>query len=53
VIKPNSTPYEYWKNPPATIVRKYYLYDLVNANEAQKGKKPIFKERGPYAYKYV
>jgi hypothetical protein len=28
------------------------LYDLLNAGETERGAKPIFKERGPYAYKF-
>ncbi len=46
-----SKAFEYWKNQPAKIVRKYYFFDLENSIQVQTGKeKPRFKERGPYSY---
>lgn len=38
-------------DPPASIVRKYYLFDITNPQEVQMGtEKPRIIERGPYAY---
>ena len=46
-----SKAFEVWKNPPATIIRKYYFFDIQNPNEIQAGtEKPRFRERGPYSY---
>ncbi len=40
-----------WKNPPASVYRKYYFFDVQNPEEILAGEKPYVVERGPYAYK--
>lgn len=41
-------------NPPATILRKYYFFDIQNPNEFLLGKeKPILVERGPFTYRVI
>jgi len=45
----NTDAYELWKDPPARIYRKFYLFDLQNPKEVQNGEeKPNFVQRGPY-----
>ena len=45
---------DYWKSPPAKLLRKYYFFDVQNPNEFRFGKqKPILVERGPYTYSQV
>ena len=47
----NTRAFEYWKNPPAHIVRKYYFFDIQNPDQVQLGlEKPRVIERGPYSY---
>ena len=54
IIGKNTTAFKYWTNPPAIILRKYYFFDIKNAEEFLIGKqKPILVERGPYVYKQV
>jgi hypothetical protein len=44
--------HRFWKNPPATIHRKMYIWHCVNPIEVQKGGIPELIERGPYVYRY-
>ena len=48
----NSSPaLQYWLEPPATVYRKYYLFDVRNPQEIKEGtNKPWLVERGPYVY---
>lgn len=50
VIKNNSNAYNYWMNPPAKIYRKYYLFDVRNPLEVEKGETPQLVQMGPYTY---
>ena len=50
-LKNGSQAFEYWLSPPATVLRKYYFFDILNPIEAENGAKPIVAERGPYVYK--
>ena len=51
ILGNNSEAFAYWKDPPAKITRKYYLFDIKNPNEIQMGtEKPRVVERGPYTY---
>jgi hypothetical protein len=45
--------HRFWKDPPATIHRKMYIWHCVNHIEVQNGGIPEFIERGPYVYRYV
>jgi len=48
----NSSPaLKYWLEPPATVYRKYYLFDVKNPKEIKEGtSKPWLVEKGPYVY---
>lgn len=50
IIQKNSSAYKFWTEPPATIFRKYYLFDVKNPKEIEKGDKPLLKQMGPYVY---
>ena len=51
ILKNNSQAFEYWSKPPATVIRKYYFFDIQNPIEVTKGtEKPRVLERGPYSY---
>lgn len=51
ILRNNSEAFNYWKDPPAIITRKYYLFDIQNPYELQMGvEKPRVVERGPYTY---
>lgn len=53
-IKENSTSFKSWLEPPATIYRKYYFFDVKNVDDVQSGReKPFLVERGPYTYREV
>jgi len=50
----NSKAYTFWVNPPARILRKYYLFSIQNPEEASLGvEKPRLIEMGPYTYSEV
>lgn len=51
VLTNNSKSFEFWKDPPAEILRKYYFFSITNPYEIEKGEKPILKEHGPYTYR--
>ncbi|CAF0832095.1 unnamed protein product [Brachionus calyciflorus] len=53
VIKNGSDAYKFWLDPPATIYRKYYLFDVRNPLEVEKGEKPQLAQMGPYTYSEV
>jgi scavenger receptor class B protein 1 len=53
VLTENSTAFKFWTNPPATVYRKYYFFNVVNAKEVLKGKKPNLVQCGPYIYREV
>ncbi|CAF0919380.1 unnamed protein product [Brachionus calyciflorus] len=53
VIKNGSDAYKFWLDPPATIYRKYYLFDVRNPLEVEKGEKPQLVQMGPYTYSEV
>ena len=36
--------------PPASILRKYYIWDVRNPDDVEKGAKPVLIQRGPYVY---
>ena len=41
-------------DPPATIHRKYYVFDVKNPKEIERGtSKPILTQKGPYVYTMV
>lgn len=44
----NSSPaFQYWLEPPATVYRKYYLFDVRNPQEIKDGtNKPWLVEKG-------
>lgn len=44
--------HRFWKNPPATIHRKMYIWHCANPIAVQDGAIPEFVERGPYVYRY-
>lgn len=45
------TGHQFWKNPPADIHRKMYIWHCVNPTEVQHGGTPQFIEKGPYVYR--
>ena len=54
MLQPTSKAYDFWRSPPAKIYRHYYLFDVRNPVDVQKGvAKPILIERGPYTYSEV
>ena len=51
VLSESSQSFKFFMNPPATIVRRYYFFDIQNPNEFKLGKeKPILIERGYFYY---
>ncbi len=44
--------HRFWKNPPANIHRKMYIWHCTNPIEVQEGAIPELIERGPYVYRY-
>ncbi|RNA35695.1 lysosome membrane 2-like [Brachionus plicatilis] len=50
IIQNNSSAYKFWSDPPAAIYRKYYLFDVKNPHEIEKGEKPQLEQKGPYVY---
>lgn len=50
MIQEDSPAYKFWLNPPAKIYRKYYLFNVENPEEVEKGEKPRLTQRGPYTY---
>jgi hypothetical protein len=47
------TGHQFWKNPPAIVHRKMYIWHCANPTEVQNGGIPEMIERGPYVYRYV
>lgn len=48
----NSDTLNYWKEPPAKIYRKFYIFNVTNPIDvASRGKRPILTECGPYVYR--
>src|SRR5689334_12047669 len=43
--------HQFWKNPPANVYRKMYIWHCTNPIEVQKGEIPKLIERGPYFYR--
>lgn len=43
--------HRFWKNPPATIHRKMYVWHCTNPTDVQHGATPEMVERGPYVYR--
>ncbi|CAF0936193.1 unnamed protein product [Adineta ricciae] len=43
--------HRFWKDPPATIHRKMYVWHCANPIEVQNGGIPELIERGPYVYR--
>ena len=51
ILKNNSAAFEIWLHPPAKILRKYYIFDVINTAEIEAGTaKPKVNQRGPYVY---
>ncbi len=54
VIGPNSTGFNYWSKLPVKILRKYYLFNLTNAYQVEKGiEPPHLSQIGPYVYEEI
>lgn len=45
--------HRFWKNPPANIHRKMYIWHCTNPIEVQNGVAPELIELGPYVYRYL
>jgi len=43
--------HKFWKDPPADIHRKMYIWHCTNPIEVQNGAAPQMIERGPYVYR--
>ncbi|CAF2494228.1 unnamed protein product [Rotaria sp. Silwood2] len=43
--------HRFWKNPPANIHRKMYIWHCTNPIDVQNGGIPELVERGPYVYR--
>jgi hypothetical protein len=52
MIAPSSNAFEFFMNPPASIYRKFYFFNVTNPQEIGNGRKPILVQMGPYTYKY-
>ena len=53
-VVPGSISYDIWRVTPMPIVLSFYLYNLTNPKEFEKGKElPNVDEVGPYVYKLV
>ncbi|CAF1030388.1 unnamed protein product [Brachionus calyciflorus] len=50
-ITPDSKAFQFWLNPPASIYRKYYLFEVTNPQEVLNGAKPNLRQRGPYTFR--
>jgi scavenger receptor class B, member 1 len=52
MISDSSPAFKYWLEPPATVYRKYYIFDVKNPLEIKEGtNKPIVVEKGPYVFR--
>lgn len=54
-LKPDSNSTKTWSHPPAIIYRKYYFFEVLNADQLSSGEStmPSIKQRGPYVYEEV
>lgn len=54
-LKPDSNSTKTWSHPPAIIHRKYYFFEVLNADQLGSGEStmPNIKQRGPYVYEEV
>jgi hypothetical protein len=55
ILKNNSAAFEIWRHPPAKMLRKYFVFDVINPAQIESGTaKPKVIQRGPYVYsKYI
>lgn len=51
ILRENSKALEYWKDPPAEVIRNYYFFSIDNSDQVGKGERPSFTEYGPYAFR--
>lgn len=51
VLKPGSEVYKQWKEPSVPIYLQFFLFDVVNPEEAKQGAKPYLVQRGPFSYR--
>lgn len=51
VVKKDSDVVRAWQHPEFPILMKFYIFNVTNADEIEKGGKPVLTEHGPYVYK--
>ena len=50
ILKPGSPTYKPWADATMPVPNKYYLFNIVNPDEVERGDKPVLEERGPYTF---
>jgi len=50
-LKNGTDTWDKWSEIPIPIYLNFYTFDVTNPDEVEDGKYPIFKEKGPYAYR--
>jgi len=50
-VTEGSQAYEIWKDVPVPMRISFYLFNLTNPEEFEKGAKPVVEEIGPYVYR--
>ena len=53
VVLPGSMSYNIWKDTPVPLTLSFYIFNITNPEEFQRGAKPNFTELGPYVYQWV
>ena len=51
VLKPDSEGYKQWKDPSVPIYLQFFMFDVMNPDEAKQGAKPFVVQRGPFSYR--
>ncbi|CAL8110768.1 unnamed protein product [Orchesella dallaii] len=46
-----SETWDKWSNIPYPVYLSFYVFNVTNPDEVEAGGKPVFEEKGPYAYK--
>ena len=51
VLKPDSESYKNWQAPDVPIYLQFFVFDVVNHEEARQEQRPVVEQKGPYSYR--
>ncbi|EDO37700.1 predicted protein, partial [Nematostella vectensis] len=51
VLKPGSSSFKQWKEPPIPIYLQFFIFNVVNEMEAKNGSPLVVAQQGPYSYR--